>query len=117
MVSVFTSGAPKAKTPARPRWGLVRTHTARALGGRGAGKRPASVEFEPGSFLRLYQTAHSESIVDMWDNTQAALVRSVSGKPERVRFLSVPLYNAAASALDTQRTGILPSLFTFRDYR
>ena len=25
----------KAKTPARPSWGLVRTYTARALGGRG----------------------------------------------------------------------------------
>jgi hypothetical protein len=23
---------------------------------------------EPGSFLTLYQTAHSESIVDKWDN-------------------------------------------------
>jgi len=34
------------------------------------------------------------------------LVRSVSGKPERARFLSVPLYNATASALETQRPGM-----------
>jgi hypothetical protein len=36
--------------------------------GRVAGKRPAFADFEPDSFLRLYQTAHSESIVDKWDN-------------------------------------------------
>jgi hypothetical protein len=34
----------------------------------GAGKRPAFFEFEPGNFLRLYQTAHSESTVDNRDN-------------------------------------------------
>jgi hypothetical protein len=33
------------------------------------------------------------------DCTRAALVRSVSGKPERVRFLSVSFYNARVSAL------------------
>ena len=56
------------KTPARPRWGLVRTSTARALGGGGLESAVHSFDFEPDSFLRLYQTAHSKSIVDKWDN-------------------------------------------------
>jgi len=47
--------------------GLVRTHTAGAPGS-GASKRSAFVDFEPGNFLRLYKTAHSESMVDKWDN-------------------------------------------------
>jgi hypothetical protein len=34
--------------------------TAQALGGRGARKRPAFVDFEPGRFRNLYQIAHSE---------------------------------------------------------
>ena len=41
--------------------GLVRTHTAGAPGS-GASKRSAFVDFEPGNFLRLYKTAHSESM-------------------------------------------------------
>jgi len=36
--------------------------------GTGAGTRPAFVEFEPGNFSRLYQTAHSESTVNNRDN-------------------------------------------------
>ena len=43
-------------------------HGRLGAGGGGAGKRPAFAEFEPDSFLRLYQTAHSELIVDKWDN-------------------------------------------------
>ena len=38
------------KKTARPRRGLVRTHTARALGG-GGWKAPAFLDFEPDSFL------------------------------------------------------------------
>ena len=34
--------------------------TAQALGGRGAWKRPAFVDFEPDRFRNLYQIAHSE---------------------------------------------------------
>ena len=40
-----------------PSWGLI----PHGRGGLGDGERPAFVEFEPGNFLRLYQTAHSES--------------------------------------------------------
>ena len=47
--------------------GLVRTHTARTRGLRGW-EAPGIFQFEPGNFLRLYQTAHSKSIVDKWDN-------------------------------------------------
>jgi hypothetical protein len=63
--------AEKAKTPARccVRWGLVRTHTARAPGGFGSLRRPAFVEFERDRFRKLYQIAHSKAAVEKWDNT------------------------------------------------
>ena len=31
-------------------------------------KRPAFLNVEPGAFLSLYKIAHSESMVDKWDN-------------------------------------------------
>jgi hypothetical protein len=46
-----------------PSWGLI----PHGRGGLGDGERPAFVEFEPGNFLRLYQTAHSASTVDKWE--------------------------------------------------
>ena len=49
------------KTPAGGTTLGSHTHAYRTgAGGLGAGERPAFVEFEPGDFLRLYQTAHSE---------------------------------------------------------
>jgi hypothetical protein len=46
-----------------PSWGLI----PHGRGGLGDGERPAFVEFEPGNFLRLYQTADSASTVDKWE--------------------------------------------------
>jgi hypothetical protein len=63
-----------------PRWGLVRTHTARARG-PGDGERPTFVEFEPGNFPRLYQTAHSESTVDKWNNLAAEAQSAADNRP------------------------------------
>ena len=88
------------KTPARPRWGLVRTPTARALGGGGAGKRRAFVDFEPDSFLRLYQTAHSESIVDKWDNFALGRVGPQRERQARAR----PFSQRSALQRNGQRT-------------
>ena len=48
------------KTPARPRWGLVRTYAARALGSGGLESARASFQFEPDRFRNLYKIAHSE---------------------------------------------------------
>jgi hypothetical protein len=39
--------------------------TAQALGGRGAWKRPAFVDFEPGRFRNLYQIAHKDCMADL----------------------------------------------------
>lgn len=57
------------KTPASVTTLGSLTHAYRTgAGGLGAGQRPAFVEFEPGNFPRLYQTAHSELTVDNRDN-------------------------------------------------
>jgi hypothetical protein len=56
-----------------------RTHAYRSgAGALGDGERPAFVEFEPGNFPRLYQTAHSESTVDKWNNFSTKLGRGGS---------------------------------------
>ena len=47
------------KTPARPRWGLVRSYTARALGS-GALESARHFSICAGSFSELYRIAHSE---------------------------------------------------------
>jgi hypothetical protein len=52
-----------------PRWGLLRTNTARALGGFGSLKRQATVILNRVAFRGLYQIAHSESPVEKWDNS------------------------------------------------
>jgi hypothetical protein len=57
-----------------PSWGLI----PHGRGGLGDGERPAFVEFEPGNFPRLYQTAHSESTVDKWNNFSTKLGRGGS---------------------------------------
>ena len=48
------------KTPARPRWGLVRTYTARALGSGGLESARHFFNLNRIVFGNLYQTAHSE---------------------------------------------------------
>jgi hypothetical protein len=75
---------PYGKDPSRwgPRWGLVRTYTARALGGGGL-EAPAFVDFEPGIFPKLYQTAHSESTVDKWNNFSTRLVAAGEAQSAR----------------------------------
>jgi hypothetical protein len=57
------------KTPAGGTRPGSRTHAYRTgAGAWGLGRGPVSVEFEPANFPRLYQTAHSESTVDKWNN-------------------------------------------------
>ena len=56
--------------------------------GAGAGKRPAFVDFDPDSFPRLYQTAHSESIVDKWDNFASGPVGPQRERQARARSFS-----------------------------
>ena len=60
------------KTPARPRWGLVRTYTARALGSGGL-TAPGIFQFEPDRFRNLYRIAHSEAAVEKWDNSRSGI--------------------------------------------
>jgi hypothetical protein len=57
--------------------GLVRTQTTRTRG-LGGWEAPGIFQFEPGNFLRLYQTAHSESTVDKRDNSTDPTKRSVA---------------------------------------
>jgi hypothetical protein len=49
----------------------------RGLGGSGV-KRPAPDDFEPRTFLNLYKIAHSELMVDKWNNFAFGLCRSQS---------------------------------------
>jgi hypothetical protein len=59
----------------------------RGLGGSGV-KRPAPDDFEPRTFLNLYKIAHSELMVDKWNNFAfrlclASAIVKVSGVQER----------------------------------
>ena len=56
--------------------------------GAGGWKAPCTVDFEPDSFLRLYQTAHSESIVDKWDNLHSGRVGPQRERQARARPFS-----------------------------
>ena len=49
----------------------------RGLGGSGV-KRPAPDDFEPRTFLNLYKIAHSELMVDKWNNFTFGLCRNQS---------------------------------------
>jgi hypothetical protein len=57
------------KTPARPRWGLVRTYTARALGSGGLESARHVLTLRPIAFGNLYQIAHPEPTVEKWRNS------------------------------------------------
>ena len=60
----------KAKTPARPRRGLVRTYTAQALWGTGgleSARHRLTLSWI--AFGICYQIAHSKSAVEKWDNS------------------------------------------------
>ena len=56
------------KKTARPRWGLVRTHTARALGGGGLESALHLLTLSPTLFQGCIKQLTPESIVDKWDN-------------------------------------------------
>ena len=63
----------KPQSGCGPRWGLVRTNTARALGRAGGLKAPGIFKLEPVLFRNLYRIAHSEAAVEKWDNSRSAL--------------------------------------------
>src|SRR6476620_6212870 len=95
------------KTPGGgPRWGLVRTHTARAQGALGDGARPAFVEFEPSYFPRLYQTAHSESTVDKWNDFSTRLGRGGSKRGETIGPSTAPKKAPSAAEFANSPSGL-----------
>ena len=55
-------GARDGKTPATPRWGLVRTYTAQALGSGGLESARHLLSLSRIVFRNLYQIAHSERL-------------------------------------------------------
>ena len=67
------------KTPARPRWGLVRTYTARALGGGGLESARHFFNLSRIVFGICYRIAHSERRWKRGDNSR-------SGFPAQTAF-------------------------------
>ena len=67
-MSLFHFGCSEAQDPSEASLGSCTHAYGTGAGVRGAGKRPASIYFEPGTFLGLYKIAHSKSMVDKWDN-------------------------------------------------
>lgn len=91
--SISSSGLPEC--------GMFLTAISRDFEGAagGTGRRPALVEFEPSSFLRLYQTAHSELTVDKRDNltdlTRRSATNSLALLPRSTVMRKQPAINRA----------------------